>query len=179
MRTAHKVGTAGCIAIACAFVQPWEGLWTTAQIDAIGTGHPVTYCYGATGNNVKAGEKFTPQECSALLEKTLPTYLAQIKPCIKVDIPDKVQAALLSAAYNAGPAAVCHSPMVKKINAGDIIGGCEAFRGWYVRASGRVVKGLINRRAGESQLCSEGATDPKPEPISLWTRIHNFMKGIF
>jgi hypothetical protein len=30
------------------FIQPWEGLWLTAKVDKIGTGRPVTVCYGET-----------------------------------------------------------------------------------------------------------------------------------
>ena len=177
MKPAHKAGITGvgAVAIALAFTPGWEGLWTTAQVDTIGTGHPVTYCYGQTTENdsVRAGEKFTPEQCKELLAKSLPKYLAQINPCIKVAIPDKTRAALLDAAYNAGSSAVCNSPMVAKMNAGDLKGGCMAFDGWFVRASGRVVKGLIARRSGdtrkgEKELCLEGLEDPAQ---SRWTQI--------
>jgi len=182
MRTAHKAGAtgAGVIAIALAFTPGWEGLWTTAQVDTIGTGQPVTYCYGQTTENgvVKAGQKFTPEQCKDLLAKSLPKYLAQIEPCIKVAIPDKAKAALLDAAYNAGSIAVCKSPMVAKMNAGDLKGGCEAFGGWYIRARGKVVQGLINRRSGdtrkgEKELCLEGLETPAP---SRWTQLLSHFK---
>lgn len=182
MKTSHKA-TAGaaCIALACAFIQPWEGLWTTAQVDTIGTGRPITYCYGQTSEfgQVKVGQKFTPQQCSDLLKKSLPKYWDEISPCIHVALPDKTKAALLSASYNAGSSAVCKSPMLERMNTGDIFGGCDAFAGWYVRAQGRVVKGLINRRNGEKALCLEGASEkPKPieRPEGLWTKLVNLMK---
>ena len=180
MKTAHKIGagTAGVIACCVAFTPIWEGIWTTAQVDTIGTGHPVTYCYGQTTENgaVQAGEKFTPRECKKLLAQSLPKYLAQIGPCIHVTLPDKTKAALLDAAYNAGSAAVCRSLMVKKMNAGDIRGGCMAFAGWYVRANGRVVKGLINRRKSERALCLEGLINkPKPVP-SFWALLLSYFK---
>jgi lysozyme len=172
MKNAHKAGAAGAgvLVLACSFIQPWEGLWTTAKVDTIGTGRPVTVCYGATRSEIpdlKAGEKFTQQECSDLLKKSLPKYWNGIAPCIHVDLPDKAKAALISAAYNAGPAAVCKSPMVAKMNAGDLSGGCNAFGTWYVRAQGRVVKGLVNRRAGEKQLCLEGLKQAPAKPSFL------------
>ncbi len=113
---------------------------------------------------MKPGQKFTPAQCDDLLAKSLPRYLGDIEPCIRVALPVKTEAALLDAAYNAGGAAVCRSPMLAKMNAGDIKGGWEAFAHWYVRASGRV-KGLQNRRNGDSrkgekQLCLEGLADP-------------------
>lgn len=183
MKTAHKAGAAGAgaIILACSFIQPWEGLWTTAKVDAIGTGRPVTVCYGATKAelpSLKAGQKFTPEECSDLLKKSLPKYWNGIAPSIHVELPDKAKAALISAAYNAGSVAVSKSPMVAKMNAGDLKGGCNAFATWYIRAQGRVVKGLVNRRASEKQLCLEGLAEGIAQPsfpdklklffVSLW-----------
>ena len=170
MSTMRKVGigagSAGVIAAAVAFLPGWEGMDKVAKVDRIGTGHPITYCYGQTDEfgTVKVGTKFTKQQCDALLAKSLPKYLAKIEPCVKVPVPDKTMAALLDAAYNAGPAAVCNSPMVRKINAGDLRGGCNAFAGWYVRSDGVVRKGLVARRAGDSrkgekQLCLEGLAE--------------------
>lgn len=174
----------GVVAIAVAFTPIWEGMDPVAKVDRIGTGHPITYCYGQTDEfgAVKAGQRFTKAECDAKLAESLPKYLAKITPCIKVDIPDESMAALLDAAYNAGPAAVCRSPMVAKINAGDLKGGCEAFHNWYVRSDGVVRKGLINRRDGDSrkgekELCLEGIpserefAEAKPAPVVVPTPV--------
>ena len=179
MKTSHKAGTAGvgAILLAATFIMPWEGLWTTAQVDTIGTGHPVTYCYGETteAGPVHAGQKFTPKECSDLLKQSLPKYWDEIAPCIHNALPDKVKASLISAAYNAGSGAVCKSPMVAKMNAGDVKGGCDAFPAWYVHASGKLVKGLQNRRKGEEKLCLEGANEPLPQvQLSFLAKLKGF-----
>jgi lysozyme len=165
-KTALTAGSAGVIACCVAFTPTWEGMDKTAKRDMIGTGHPVTYCYGQTDEfgKVKVGTVFTRQECDAKLAESLPKYLAHIEPCIRVQLPDKTMASLLDASYNAGPAAVCRSPMVAKMNAGDIAGGCRAFDGWYIRSDGHVRKGLVNRRSGdgrkgEKQLCLEGVKE--------------------
>ena len=186
MRTAHKAGAtgAGVIAIALAFTPGWEGLWTTAQVDTIGTGRPVTYCYGQTDEfgKVKVGQKFTKEECSVILKKSLEKYAGEITPCIKVNLPDKTAASLVDAALNTGSAAVCKSPMLAKMNAGDIAGGCKAFDGWYITTKNngkrRVVQGLINRRSGdtrkgEKELCLEGLETPAP---SRWTQLLSHFK---
>lgn len=161
-------GTAGGVIACCvAFTSIWEGMDKVAVVDRIGTGHPVTYCYGQTDEfgKVRPGQRFTKAECDEKLAESLPKYLASIDKCIHVDMPDKTKAAYLDASYNAGPAAVCRSPMVAKANAGDLQGGCMAFAGWYVRSDGVVRKGLIARRTGidsrksERQLCLEGLTD--------------------
>jgi lysozyme len=177
MKTSHKVagGSAAVIAAAIAFTPGWEGMDLTAKRDMIGTGHPITYCIGQTDEfgKVKLGQKFTPAQCNELLAKSLPKYLEPLQRCVKRDIPVKSMAALLDAAYNAGSGAVCSSPMVKKINAGDLKGACEAFAGWYVRSDGQVRRGLVARRGGdatrkgEKQLCLEGLAEGLPKPSFL------------
>lgn len=164
------VAGAGAIAACVAFLPGWEGMDKVAKKDMIGTGHPVTYCYGQTDEfgAVKVGTKFTKAECDARLAESLPKYLVPLQKCVKVDLPDKTMAALLDAAYNAGPAAVCRSPMVAHMNAGNIRDGCNAFAGWYVRSDGQIRKGLVARRQGvgdgrksERDLCLEGIQDGK------------------
>ena len=180
MKTTQKAAAgAGVFVLATVFIAQWEGLWTTAKVDRIGTGQPVTVCYGATKAeipNLHVGEQFTKEECSELLKESLPKYWNRIAPCITVELPDKVKAALISAAYNAGPQAVCHSPMIKEMNRGYIAKGCDAFKNWYISAQGKVVKGLINRRADERRLCLEGLTMPvAPKPPQTWRdTIHHF-----
>jgi lysozyme len=172
-KTAAATGSAGVIAATVVFLPQWEGMDSVAKRDMIGTGHPVTYCYGQTDEfgQVRVGTRFTKQECDQKLAESLPRYLAKIEPCIKVPLPGKTKAALLDAAYNAGPGAVCKSPMVRLMNAGKIKEGCNAFAGWYVRSDGKVRRGLVARRGGDSrkgekQLCLEGIqealNDPKP-----------------
>lgn len=194
MKTSTKVGggSAAVIAAAIVFLPGWEGIWLTAKKDMIGTGHPVTYCYGQTDEfgKVTPGAKFTKRECDEKLKQSLPKYLAAIDKCIKVELPAKTKAALLSAAYNAGSAAVCRSPMVAKMNAGNFRAGCNAFEGWYIRSDGQVRKGLIARRSGigdgrksEKQLCLEGLSEgvKKPEPpapLSFWQKMKIFFSTI-
>ena len=158
MKTSNKVaGGAAVIALACAFIQPWEGLWLTAKVDRIGTGRPVTACYGET-EGVKLGQRFTKQQCDEMLAKKLPRYAAEIAPCIKVKVSDKTRAALVSFAYNIGSPRACGSTAFKLLNRGNIRGACDALMNWNM-AQGRVVKGLINRRAAERRLCIEGINE--------------------
>ncbi len=185
-RTASKTTAAAAVIGCCvAFTPLWEGYQPVAAPDAIGTGHTVTYCYGQTDEfgAVKVGQRFNRQECAAKLAESLPKYLDQVEPCVHVALPIKTMAALVDAAYNAGPAAVCRSPMVAKMNAGDLAGGCNAFSGWHIRGDGKVLPGLIARRGGrpgdarksERALCLEGVAEglppppaPAPEPKGFW-----------
>jgi lysozyme len=177
-KTAITVASAAAIAAAVPAVKAYEGLWLTTKVDRVGTGQPCTGGYGET-ENVRCGETHTEKYWSDRLAQRLPEYDAKIAPCIHVDLPDNTRAALISAAYNAGPGAVCRSPMVAKMNAGDIRSGCESFltkdaqghyTGWYIRARGRVVQGLINRRANERKLCLSGLEQPKPVKKAWWQK---------
>ncbi len=178
-KTIATVGGAGGVIACCvAFTPTWEGMKSVASRDKIGTGHPVDYCYGQTDEfgKVKVGTRFTKKQCGEKLAESLPKYLKKIDPCVKVPVAPKTMASLLDASYNAGPAAVCKSPMVAKINAGNIRGGCDAFNGWYVRSAGAVRKGLIARRSGvgdgrksERDLCLEGLKEPKEVWQANWT----------
>lgn len=200
-------GAAGAVlATLVVFTPTWEGTDYIAKPDAVGTGHPITWCHGQTnadrtpGNKVVSGQRFTKQECDAELEKSLPAYLNPVAKCVHAAVPVKSMASIVDAAYNAGPARVCSSPMVKDFNAGNIKAGCDAFDGWIVRGAGNVLPGLIARRAGEKHgdhrkseraLCLEGlkeetdkskwfyppsAPQPvKPKPPTILTRVINFL----
>jgi lysozyme len=182
LKTSTKAGAGGAavITMACAFIMPWEGLWTTAKVDTIGTGRPITWCYGETIGGAKVGDKFTPQQCSEMLKKRLPEYANAIAPCIKVPISDKTRAAFVSFAYNVGSAGFCRSSAVKRLNAGDSRGACDALMQWN-KAQGRTVRGLTNRRAAERKLCLEGLSDtPAVEKSTptLWQKIKLYFKFV-
>jgi lysozyme len=179
-KTLGKAGaavTAAIIATAVPFTTAWEGTDYVAQRDMIGTGHPITFCHGQTDEfgKVKVGQRFTKEQCDAMLAESLPKYLEPIQKCTPPGAAIKIMASLLDASYNAGPAAVCRSPMVARLNAGDPVGACNAFPGWYETTSNngvrKVVPGLQHRRRGDSrkgelQLCLEGVADPKSSTIA-------------
>jgi lysozyme len=143
--------------IAAALIAPAEGLWTTARVDRIGTGQPPTVCYGMTSADrpVRVGDRYTPEQCMAFLIHDIPKYAAPILKCIHVPVSNHFAAAMTSAGYNAGARAVCHSPMVARINADpkNVKHACDALRGWYVHAGGRYIPGLANRREKERKVC--------------------------
>lgn len=167
-----KTGATVVIALTVPFLMGWEGMDSVAKRDMIGTGHPITYCNGLTSVDgaVKVGQRFTKEECERRLAEALPKYLAALDKHIEAPIPKKSAASLLDASFNAGSAAVGRSPMLAKMNAGNIRGGCDAFKGWYIRSDHEVRKGLVARRSGigdgrksERDLCLEGLSEPKPD----------------
>jgi len=160
MKAATKTVT--WAAACCTLVGGFEGCWTTAQVDTIGTGHPLTWCHGETIGDAKPGERFTKAQCDAMLEARLPKYWGEIKPCIHVETSDNEKIAYTSFSYNLGSGAFCKSMIDRKLNAGDHKGACNAMMA-YTHARGVVVKGLVNRRTEERKICL--TPDPAPTPV--------------
>ena len=64
-------------------------------------------------------------------------------------------AAYTSLCYNVGVRGCSRSTAVRRLNRGDVTGGCRALT-WWNKAGGRVVRGLVNRRAAEERYCLAG-----------------------
>lgn len=152
MASRLKKGSA-IAAAAIALVGSWEGLRTVSYRDVVGI---PTVCFGET-RGVKMGDRYTVDECKAMLGDALGDFEQGMRACLKNPdaIPAKSYVAFLSAAYNIGNRAFCNSSMARKANAGDLRGACDALMNWN-KAGGRVVKGLTNRRAEERRICIEG-----------------------
>jgi len=149
-----KTLAAGALALAVTFVGSWEGLRTKAYIPI--KGDVPTVCFGET-RGVKLGDTYTVSECKEMFGKRLQEFSTNINKCLKApaSIPDKSYVAFLSLAYNLGEPTFCKSSVAARINAGDIKGACNRLPA-FNKAGGRVVQGLINRRAAERKLCLEG-----------------------
>ena len=140
------------IAASAAFVAPWEGLRTDAYQDVVGVW---TVCYGET-KGVKRGDRYTPAECSAMLERELQSYAADLGRCLKAPLPEGAAVAFLSLSYNIGTGAACKSTAVRRANAGDLYGACDGLLMWNKgRINGKLqmIPGLKNRREAEHRLC--------------------------
>ena len=140
--------------IACAFLTTWEGTDLIAKPDRLAY-DLTTFCNGLTTYDdptVKPGDRFTVAECKARLIADLPKYEKPLEKCITGEPSNHTLAAFVSGAWNAGPAAMCKSPMVRDFNAG-IPGYCNKFIGWHEIAGGQWRKGLRNRRVAEAKLC--------------------------
>jgi len=147
--------SAGLMAAAVALVGAWEGLRTVAYPDRLAGGIP-TVCFGET-RGVKLGDSYTVDECKVMLGDAIVEFEAGMRKCLtRPDaIPDKPYVAFLSLSYNIGTGAFCRSTVARRANAGDLRGACDAITMWN-RAGGKVVQGLVNRRAAERKLCLEG-----------------------
>ncbi|MBR9837017.1 MAG: lysozyme [Rhodobacteraceae bacterium] len=141
-------------------VSKWEGLRTEAYLDTIASPPVWTVCYGETVG-VKAGDSYTADECAAMLGRRILVYRTGLHRYMTPEtlaqrLPPTRDAAYTSLAYNVGVAGAGKSTATKRLNAGDIRGGCEALT-WWNKAGGRVIRGLVNRRAEEQAKCLVGA----------------------
>lgn len=154
---------AAVAALAIVLVGTYEGLRTKAYRDPIGI---PTVCYGET-RGVKMGDKYTKEECDAMLGDALVDFELGMRRCLKAPdrIPDKSYVAFLSLAYNIGNGGFCKSSIaryanryVETGNIGHLAEACNRIR-LYNKAGGRVLRGLVRRRAEERDLCLEGVRE--------------------
>lgn len=116
-----------------------------------------TGCFGET-ENIRIGDRFTDTQCRAMLARRLTEdYRAGLHRYFSHDtIANRLtphrDAAYVSLAYNVGIRGAGKSTATRRLNAGDIRGGCVAL-GWWNKAGGRVVRGLVNRRSDEVVMC--------------------------
>ena len=137
-------------------VARWEGYRPEAYRDIVGV---LTICYGET-EGVLEGEVRTREECEAGLRAGLVRYWRALLPyfepgTLAMFLTPERGAAFNSLSWNVGVAGTGRSTAMRRLNAGDIRGACEAFAMWN-RAGGRVIRGLVNRRADETALCMVG-----------------------
>jgi len=151
-RLAAKIG-AGAVALVLPVVMLYEGTVLRSYVDPVGI---VTACTGHTGPELRMGQSYTKEQCEAMLYGDLLKH-ADALSCIKTPLADSQKAAFLSFAFNVGNGAFCKSTLVRKANAGDLMGACAELSRW-VMAGGRELQGLVNRRAAERQLCEKGLT---------------------
>lgn len=150
--------SAAAIAIAAPFVASFEGEKLDPYLDVGGV---LTVCYGET-HGVE-NRRHTHEECRAMLADSLASHGRDIGACMPADLPDHVQAAMLSFGYNAGVKNFCGSTMSRKLLTGDIPGACAELDRWVFvagkdcRIASSNCRGIVERRKVERRIC-EGKT---------------------
>lgn len=151
MADAKKAATWLAICVGC--VASFEGLRTVAYMDPVGI---PTVCFGET-DGVRLGDKYTAEECRAMLGGRVAEFGQAVDKCVTVPLPPARKAALVSFSYNVGVNSFCGSTLVRKLNNGDVYGACNELLRW-TKAKGIELPGLVKRRQQERQLCLEGIT---------------------
>lgn len=157
----RQAATAAAIAAMVAMTVPitsyWEGTKLKPYLDPTKTW---TVCTGETRVPMRT---YTRAECDAMLKRALATgYGPAVLKCVP-QLEENIPAfsASTDAAYNAGAAAFCRSPMAAHFRARNWRAGCDAFAGWYVTSKGVPLRGLKNRRSldqvmSERAICLKG-----------------------
>lgn len=131
-----------------------EGEVLTTYYDPVGV---ATVCYGDTSPDMAIpGAAYSHEQC---LESLLDQLIAHAGPIVET-IPTVTEsphmtAAFVSLGYNIGVGAFNKSTVVRRFKAKDYEGACNAIPMWN-KAGGKVLKGLVNRREHERQLCLRG-----------------------
>ena len=113
-------------------------------------GAPWTIGWGATGPGIGPETVWTRAECDARLERDLARYAAEVAAAIGDAPTTRAQFdALVSFHYNTG--AIGRATLTRKHVAGDHAGAAHEFARWK-HAGGRVLDGLVRRRAAEARL---------------------------
>lgn len=148
----RRVGEAGI-----ALIKEFEGLARVRGDGLVesypdpGTGGaPWTIGWGATGPGIGPGTVWTRHECDARLASDLVRYAADVSRAIGSAPTNQPQFdALVSFHYNTG--AITRATLTRRHIVGDHAGAASEFARWN-RAGGRVMAGLVRRRAAEARL---------------------------
>lgn len=132
-------------------IKSFEGLELTAYPDPGSGAEPYTIGYGHTGEDVVYGMSITESEAEQILIDDLEKFETGINEIFEyVDLGPHTFGALVSFAFNVGLGAVRTSTLSKRLYKGEdpYIVLPEELPRW-VRASGRVLPGLLRRRKEE------------------------------
>lgn len=114
-----------------------------------------TIGYGATrwgdGRPVREGDTIAHAEARQLLARHLADAAEAVDSLVDAPLTESQHAALISFVFNIGRGAFAQSTMLMHINAGRMDAAASEFPRW-VKAGGKVVEGLVKRRAEEAAL---------------------------
>lgn len=133
-------------------IKQFEGCYLTAYKCPAGVW---TIGYGTTepinGKKICAGMKITQAQADELLVKNLKVYEDAVNNYTKVKLNQNQYDALVSFTYNCGCGAYKTSTLLIKLNKGDYQGAADQLPLWN-KSGGKVLKGLVRRRAAERKL---------------------------
>lgn len=115
-----------------------------------------TIGYGNTqyenGKAVKEGDIITQERAEQLLEVILIKFVQQVGELVKSKVNQNQKDALTDFAYNCGVGNLRSSTLLKKVNADPNDKTIKSEFEKWVRANGKVLKGLVKRRTAEANL---------------------------
>jgi GH24 family phage-related lysozyme (muramidase) len=144
-------------------IKRFEGLRLTAYDDGVGVW---TVGFGHT-KGVQPGDKITEEQATDFLRIDVAEASDAVARLVTVALSQNQRDALISLVYNIGSGAFEGSTLLRKLNAGDHAGAADEFTRWN-KGGGRVLAGLVKRRAAERELfMSTMSTKPQGEAMPL------------
>lgn len=156
-------------------IKEWEQLRLEAYLPTpndkwtIGWGHTST---------AKKGMVITEQEAQALFDQDVAWAVDAVNSLVKVGLNQNQFDALVSFVFNIGTTNFRNSTLLRKLNNGDYEGAANEFPRWN-KQKGKVLRGLVRRRAHEQELfltevaddgiVGDGQSAAKPESDSINT----------
>lgn len=112
-----------------------------------------TIGYGHTGPDVRLGQTITQEQADALLVRDYVDHESAVRRLVKAPLTDNELGALTSFTYNVGAHSFATSTMLRLINEQRYADAAGEFSKW-TKGGGRVLPGLVTRRAAEAALFS-------------------------
>ncbi len=116
---------------------------------------PAGYPTIGIGHLIKPGEEFdepmSREDAQAQLQKDLGEAKHWVHRLTRVPMSDGQYGALVSFVFNVGSGNYQRSTLRMRLNRGEYAGAASEFR-WWRRAGGRILAGLVRRRAAERKL---------------------------
>lgn len=114
-----------------------------------------TIGWGATGTDIGLGLVWTQDQADNRLLIDASRFERGVKRALRVPADEGQLAAMTSFAYNVGLKAFEKSTLLRKFNTDDAEGAAKEFDKW-VRGGGKVLPGLVKRRAAERKVFEGG-----------------------
>lgn len=132
-----------------------ESCRLTAYPDPASGGAPWTIGWGATGAGIAPGTVWTQAQADSRLTLDLNARADIVDRYVTVLLTPAKKAALVDFVFNVGEGNFSGSTLLKRLNAGDYQAAADEFPKWNL-ASGKVMPGLVTRRARERDLFLTG-----------------------
>ena len=125
----------------------------------------LTIGYGCT-EGIRAGEVWTHAQAQERFRTELAKHEAAVVRMVTVETSQSQFDALVSFSYNCGTGALGKSTLLRKLNAGDYEGAARAFASW-IKGGGKVLPGLVRRRAAEAAMFMRPPDQDEPSMPQL------------
>jgi lysozyme len=131
-----------------ALIRKSEGLRLKAYRCPVGV---LTIGYGHTGPDVKENKKITMDEAETLLHNDASHAADSVLKLTDGNVSQGQLDALTDFVFNLGSSKLANSTLLRKHKVGNYAGAAMEFGKW-VYADGRILEGLVRRRAAETHL---------------------------